>query len=87
MIIAHALPQIGAERDAVTMRTLLLIFSVTFASLAAHASDQLKPVFLKTNCTLKSGSVILSAFKQALGIPRARSRLCSPAAIVQNPAS
>jgi hypothetical protein len=48
------------------MRTLLLIFSVTFASLAAHASDQLKPVFLRTNCTLKSGSVILSAFKEAL---------------------
>jgi len=48
------------------MRTLLLIFAVTFASLAAHASDQLKPVFLKTNCILKSGSVILSAFKEEL---------------------
>jgi len=48
------------------MRTSLLIFFVTFASLAAHASDQLKPVFLKTNCNLKSGSVILSAFKEAL---------------------
>jgi TPR repeat protein len=33
---------------------------------AAHASDQVKPVFLMTNCTLKSGSVILSAFKEAL---------------------
>jgi hypothetical protein len=48
------------------MRTFLLICSVTFAALAAHASDQLKPVFLKTNCTWKSGSVILSAFKEAL---------------------
>ena len=48
------------------MRTLLLIFSVIFASQAAHASDQMKPVFLKTNCILKSGSVILSAFKEAL---------------------
>jgi hypothetical protein len=59
-------PKSGVEREAVTVRTLLLIFSVTFASLAAHASDQLKPVFLRTNCTLKSGSVILSAFKEAL---------------------
>jgi hypothetical protein len=33
---------------------------------AASASGQLKPVFLITNCTLKSGSVILSAFKEAL---------------------
>jgi hypothetical protein len=56
----------GRERESITMRTLLLIFSVTFASLAAHASDQLKPVFLTTNCTLKSGSVILSAFKEEL---------------------
>jgi hypothetical protein len=56
----------GDEREAVTMRTLLLIFSVIFASQAAHASDQMKPVFLKTNCILKSGSVILSAFKEAL---------------------
>ena len=48
------------------MRTFLLTIFVTFASLAAHAGDQLKPVFLMTNCTLKSGSVILSAFKEAL---------------------
>ena len=33
---------------------------------AAHASGQLRPVFLMTNCILKSGSVILSAFKEAL---------------------
>ena len=32
----------------------------------ARTQDQLKPVFLITNCTLKSGSVILSAFKEAL---------------------
>ena len=32
----------------------------------ARTQDQAKPVFLITNCTLKSGSVILSAFKQAL---------------------
>jgi hypothetical protein len=48
------------------VRTFLLTIFVTFASLAAHAGDQLKPVFLMTNCTLKSGSVILSAFKEAL---------------------
>lgn len=32
----------------------------------ARTQDQVKPVFLMTNCTLKSGSVILSAFKEAL---------------------
>jgi uncharacterized protein len=32
----------------------------------ARTQGQLKPVFLITNCTLKSGSVILSAFKEAL---------------------
>jgi len=32
----------------------------------ARAQDQLKPVFLISNCILKSGSVILSAFKEAL---------------------
>jgi hypothetical protein len=32
----------------------------------AHTQDQVKPVSLITNCTLKSGSVILSAFKEAL---------------------
>ena len=32
----------------------------------ARTLDQVKPVFLMTNCTLKSGSVILSAFKEAL---------------------
>ena len=48
------------------MKTLVLSLFIGFASLAAHASDQLKPVFLFTNCTLKSGSVILSAFKDAL---------------------
>jgi hypothetical protein len=32
----------------------------------ARTQDQVKPVFLITNCTLKSGSVILSAFKDAL---------------------
>jgi uncharacterized protein len=32
----------------------------------ARTQDQVKPVFLITNCTLKSGSVILSAFKEAL---------------------
>jgi hypothetical protein len=48
------------------MRTLLLILSVIFASPAVHASDQLKPVFLKTNCNLKSGSMILSAFEEAM---------------------
>src|SRR5580692_4022939 len=32
----------------------------------ARAPDQLKPVFLISNCVLKSGSVILSAFKEAL---------------------
>src|SRR5262249_3815039 len=47
-------------------RTFLLIFSLIFASLGAHASDQLRPVFLRTNCTLKSGAVILSAFTQSL---------------------
>jgi hypothetical protein len=31
-----------------------------------RAPDQLKPVFLISNCVLKSGSVILSAFKEAL---------------------
>jgi hypothetical protein len=31
-----------------------------------RAQDQLKPVFLISNCILKSGSVILSAFKEAL---------------------
>jgi hypothetical protein len=61
-------PRVGSNRNegSVTMRTLLLIFSVTFASLTAHAGNQLKPVFLKTNCTLASGSMILSAFKEAL---------------------
>ena len=48
------------------MRTLFLTTFIALSSLAAHASDQLKPVFLMTNCTLKSGSVILSAFKEAL---------------------
>jgi hypothetical protein len=48
------------------MRTLFLTIFIAFGSLAAHASDQLKPVFLVTNCTLKSGSVIFSAFKEAL---------------------
>jgi hypothetical protein len=48
------------------MRTLALSLYIAFASLAAHAIDPLKPVFLVTNCTLKSGSVILSAFKEAL---------------------
>lgn len=48
------------------MRRLLLFLFITLTSLAAHASDQPKPVFLKTNCILKSGSVILSAFKEAL---------------------
>ena len=33
---------------------------------AAHASDQPKPVFLITNCVLKSGSLIQSAFNDAL---------------------
>ena len=47
------------------MRTLVLTLAIIFSSLAAHAAD-LKPVFLVTNCTLKSGSVILSAFKEAL---------------------
>jgi hypothetical protein len=32
----------------------------------ARTQDQVKPVFLITNCTLKSGSLILSAFKEAL---------------------
>ncbi len=32
----------------------------------ARTPDQVKPVFLITNCSLKSGSVILSAFKEAL---------------------
>jgi hypothetical protein len=32
----------------------------------ARTADQVKPVFLMTNCSLKSGSVILSAFKEAL---------------------
>jgi hypothetical protein len=59
-----SLPAIGAEKEAIAMRTLALTLFI--ASLAAHASDQLKPVFLVTNCTLKSGSVILSAFKEAL---------------------
>lgn len=48
------------------MRALLLTLSVVFVSLAAHAEDQPKPVFIKTNCSLKSGSVILSAFEEAL---------------------
>lgn len=48
------------------MRILLLTVSVAFASLVAHASDQLKPVFVRTNCSLKSGSVVLSAFEEAL---------------------
>ncbi len=66
MIVGPWVPASGAEREAIEMRTLLLTLSVTFASLAAHASDQLKPVFLKTNCSLKSGSVILAAFEEAL---------------------
>jgi len=33
---------------------------------ATHASDQPKPVFLITNCVLKSGSLIQSAFNDAL---------------------
>jgi hypothetical protein len=48
------------------MRTLVLTLFIAFTSLAAHASDPLKPVFLMTNCTLKSGSMILSGFKDAL---------------------
>jgi len=48
------------------VKTLLLTLLISFASVATHASDQLKPVFLKTNCTLKSGAVILSAFEEAL---------------------
>ena len=56
----------GTERETAAMRTLFLTLFIAVASLAAHASDQLKPVFLVTNCTLKSGSVILSAFKEAL---------------------
>jgi len=32
----------------------------------ARTQDQVKPVFLITNCTSKSGSTILSAFKEAL---------------------
>jgi hypothetical protein len=64
MIVAP--PQSGTEKEAIAMRTLALSLFIAFASLAAHASDQLKPVFLVTNCTLKSGSVILSVFKEAL---------------------
>ena len=48
------------------MRTLVVVLLIVFASLAAHASEQPQPVFLLTNCNLKSGSVILSAFKEAL---------------------
>jgi len=48
------------------MRTLLLTLFAIFASLAAHAADQPKAVFIKTNCILKSGSAILSAFEEAL---------------------
>ena len=48
------------------MKTLTLTLFIVLASLTAHASDQPKPVFLMTNCTLKSGSIILSAFKDAL---------------------
>ena len=48
------------------MRTLALTLFIAFASIPVHASDHLKPVFLMTNCTLKSASVILSAFKEAL---------------------
>ncbi len=48
------------------MKTLLVTLFMVVASLAAHAGDQPKPVFLVTNCSLKSGSMILSAFKEAL---------------------
>src|SRR5580698_6106814 len=48
------------------MKIFFLTLFIAFAALVAHASDQPKPVFLVTNCTLKSGSVILSAFKEAL---------------------
>lgn len=48
------------------MKTLALISFVVLTSLAAHAGDQPKPVFLMTNCVLKSGSVIQSAFNEAL---------------------
>jgi hypothetical protein len=48
------------------MRMFLLALFIVFAPVAARASDVPKPVFLFTNCTLKSGSVILSAFKGAL---------------------
>jgi hypothetical protein len=57
---------IGAGEESVRVRTCFLAIFVAFASLVAHASDQLKPVSLVTNCTLKSGSVIFSAFKDAL---------------------
>ncbi|HKT88527.1 MAG TPA: hypothetical protein VJQ59_08840 [Candidatus Sulfotelmatobacter sp.] len=54
------------------MRTLALTLLITLISPAAQAAqgaqaaDGVAPVFLKTNCILKSGSVILSAFKDAL---------------------
>jgi hypothetical protein len=48
------------------MKAFLLPVLLAFATLAVHASDQLKPVFLTTNCVLKSGSMIQSAFNDAL---------------------
>jgi hypothetical protein len=48
------------------MKTLGLLLLLAFGSPAAHAADKPKPVFLKHNCVLKSSSVMLSAFKDAL---------------------
>jgi hypothetical protein len=48
------------------MKTFLLTLFIALATLAASAGDQPKPVFLTTNCVLKSGSLIQSAFNQAL---------------------
>jgi hypothetical protein len=48
------------------MRRFVLTLCLALAPLTAHAGDKPKPVFLQHNCVLKSSSVMLSAFKDAL---------------------
>lgn len=57
----NSLPSVPLDQQQLTQAT-----DHTKDQQQARTQDQVKPVFLMTNCTLKSGSAILSAFKDAL---------------------
>src|SRR5258706_14613142 len=54
------------NRRSFQMRRLVLILLITLTSLAAHAADGPKPLFIMARCDEKLSSVVLSSLKEAV---------------------